>query len=170
MMEIQPAHYIKIDEESEKKAIWDSGYLLERRVAALLRSRGFKTITNRGFFDPELNKSREYDIYSHKEIEVYGEGSYGIYPTLICSCKNNSQPIACFIHEEEKYEPLIDEIRVSGIPVKIWLKNKYVSIQEFLGIDTFHHYCVPAAQIASVLMHLVVYLIIPDKAFPFREG
>jgi hypothetical protein len=141
--------YGKIDEESKKKAIWNSGYLLERRVAALLRSSGYKTVTNRGFFDLETNKSREYDVYAYKEVEVYGTGSYGIYPTLVCECKNNSQPIAFFIHDEEKFIPLIDEVRVSGIPAKIWQRNKYISIQEYTDVVNFHHYCKPIAPVAT---------------------
>ncbi len=148
-METPIPHYNKIDEESKKNAIWNSGYLLERRVAALLRSSGYKAITNRGFFDPEANKSREYDVYAYKEVEIYGTGSYGIYPTLVCECKNNSQPIAFFIHDEEKFEPLIDEIRVSGIPAKIWRRNKYISIQEFTNVVNFHHYCKPIAPVAT---------------------
>lgn len=73
----------------------------------------------------------------------------GIYPTLVCECKNNKQPIAFFIHDKEKYEPLIDEVRVSGIPVKIWQRNKYISIQEFTDVINFHHYCKPKAPVAT---------------------
>jgi len=148
-MDTSNIHYSKVDEETKKNAIWNSGYLLERRVAALLRNSGYKVITNRGFFDHELNKSREYDVYAHKEVEIYGTGSYGVYPTLICECKNNSQAIAFFIHDEEDFEPLIDEVRVSGIPAKIWRRNKYISIQEFTNTINLHHYCKPIAPVAT---------------------
>lgn len=74
-MEIESKHYNQIDEESKRKAIWNSGYLLERRVAALLRSSGYKSITNRGYFDLETNKSREYDVYAYKEVGIYEAGS-----------------------------------------------------------------------------------------------
>jgi hypothetical protein len=56
-MDTAKTDYREVDEETKKNAIWNSGYLLERRVAALLRNSGYKVITNRGFFDPELNKS-----------------------------------------------------------------------------------------------------------------
>jgi len=142
-------HYSKATEGNIRDAIWSSGYLLERRVAALLRNSGYKVMTNRGFFDPEANKAGEYDVYAHKEVEIYGKGSHGIYPTLICECKNNSQPIAFFVHDKEEFQPLIDEVRVSGIPAKIWQHNKYISIQEFTNIINWHHYCKPIADIAT---------------------
>lgn len=137
-----------IDEESMVKAIWKSGYLLERRVAALLRKEGYKTVTNRGFIDLETNKSREYDVYAYKNVDIFENGSHGIYPTLICECKNYRQPIAFFI-QDEKFEPLIDEIRVSGIPSKIWQSNKYISVQEFAKLPKFHHYCKPVVPVST---------------------
>ena len=148
-MDAPKKHYSKATEGNIRDAIWSSGYLLERRVAALLRNSGYKVMTNRGFFDPEANKAGEYDVYAHKEVEIYGKGSHGIYPTLICECKNNSQAIAFFIHDDEEFVPLIDEIRVSGIPAKIWQRNKYISIQEFTNAINLHHYCKPVAPVAT---------------------
>jgi len=136
-------------EETIKNSIWNSGFLLERRVAAFLRNSGYKVITNRGYLDPEQNKSREYDVYAHKNFEINEGGSYGIYPTFICECKNNSKPIAFFIHDEEEFEPLVDEVRVSGIPAKIWHRNKYIPIQEFMEVIKIHHFCKPIAKIAT---------------------
>jgi hypothetical protein len=148
-VEIQKKRYNKATEENVRDAIWSSGYLLERRVSAFLRNSGYKVMTNRGFYDPEANKAGEYDVYAHKEISIYGSGSYGIYPTLICECKNNYQPIAFFIHDDEEFQPLVDEVRVSGIPAKIWVRNKYVSIQEFTNVINLHHYCQPRAPVAT---------------------
>lgn len=138
----------KVNEPEMKAAIWKSGYVLEKRVADLFRSEGYKAVANRGFMDQETNKSREYDVYAYKDIKVYETGSYGIYPTLICECKNNDQPIVFFIHEDT-FEPLIDEVRVSGIPSKIWQRNKYISVQEFVEVANFHHYCKPKVPIAT---------------------
>lgn len=135
--------------EQMKEAIWRSGYLLERRVASLLGKADYKAVTNRGFIDLETNKSREYDVYAHKDITVYGTGSYRIYPTLICECKNNPQPIVFFVKEKEAFEPLKDEVRVSGIPSKIWQRNKYISVQEFAEVESFHHYCKPEVPVAT---------------------
>ena len=76
-------------------------------------------------------------------------GHTRIYPTLICECKNNPQPIVFFVQEEEAFEPLIDEVTVSGIPSKIWQLNKYISIQEFTEVKNFHHYCKPEAPVST---------------------
>ncbi len=119
-------------------------------MAKYLQNNGYKTMTNRGFFDPEDNKSKEYDVYAYKDIQVYdGLDSCGIYPTLICECKNNTQAIAFFVQDEDPFEPLIDEVTVSGIPAKIWQGNKYISVQEFTKVNSFHHYCKPQAPVAT---------------------
>ena len=140
-----------VDDSGMREAIWTSGYLLERRVAGVLRNLGYRAETNRGFLDTEGNKSREYDVYAEKEIPIFNEGSFSIYPTLICECKNYRQPIVFFIQDKEEFEPLLNEVRVSGIPSKIWQRdlNKYVSVQKFTGIDKIHHYCVPRTSVAT---------------------
>jgi hypothetical protein len=138
----------KVDEEQMKEAVWKSGYLLERRATALLRKEGYKTVPNRGFMDQETTKSREYDVYAYKGIDVLETGFHGLYPTLVCECKNNPQPILFFV-QEEPFEPLIDEVRVSGIPSKIWQRNTYVSVQEFANVLGFHHYCKPKVPVAT---------------------
>jgi len=140
-----------VDDSGMRDAIWTSGYLLERRVAGVVRNSGYRAETNRGFLDIESNKSREYDVYIEKEIPIFDGGSCSVYPTLICECKNYRQPIVFFIQDKEEFEPLLDEVRVSGIPSKVWMRdlNKYVSIQKFTGVDNIHHYCVPQAPVAT---------------------
>jgi len=96
-MSTSEKHYRKIDEESKRKAILDSGYLLERRVANLLRHSGFKVITNRYFYDREKQKQREYDVYAYKEVKIDNSGSF-------CNLSNTSLrmqekiPTPCFFH------------------------------------------------------------------------
>ncbi|MGA7677310.1 MAG: hypothetical protein WCA51_02920 [Dehalococcoidia bacterium] len=137
-----------ISDEEMVEAISRSGYLLERRVATLLGKVGYKAVANRGFIDSETGKSREYDVYAYKSISVYNTGSHEIYPTLICECKNNPRPIAFFI-KEEAFEPFVDEVKVSGIPAKIWLNDKCISIQEFAKMKSFHHYCKPEVPVST---------------------
>jgi hypothetical protein len=137
---------IKSNDSTEAElleAIGKTGYLLESRVATKLRAANFRTLTNPAFIDPELNKSREYDINAYKTIPVYKSGEYEIYPTLICECKNSRYPTIFFMDEEHDFKPLIDEVRVSGIPSKIWSGNKYVPVQEFLKVGNYHHFCKP---------------------------
>ena len=135
------------------QSISESDFLMQQKVVKVLRNAGYTTVrTNRGFFDPENKKSRRYDIYAHKEINVYGLGSYGIYPTIVCECKNNLEPASFFIDyniDDEDFRPLIDEVMVSGIPSKIWKRNKYISIQEFINVLKIHHFCKPVAPVAT---------------------
>lgn len=155
MSRITPTSWESIAPEQMKEAVWNSGYLLERRVASLLHKKGYRVFTNRGFIDQEpqkdtdTHKPREYDVCAYREITAYEKGSYGIFPTLICECKNNSQPFVFFAQEKKTFEPLKDEVRVSGIPSKIWRRNRYISIQEFTGVESFHHYCRPKVPVAS---------------------
>lgn len=137
-----------ISNEEMVDAISRSGYLLERRVATLLGKAGYKAVTNRGFIDSETNKSREYDVYAYKTIPVYETGTYEIYPTLICECKNNARPISFFV-KEETFEPFVDEFKVSGIPAKIWRNNKCISFQDFAKVKSFHHYCKPEVPVST---------------------
>ena len=139
--------------DSPDQSISESDFLMQQKVAKILRNAGYTTVrTNRGFFDPENKKSRRYDIYAHKEINVYGPGSYGIYPTIVCECKNNLEPASFFIDyniDNKDFRPLIDEVMVSGIPSKIWKRNKYISVQEFTDVLKIHHYCKPVAPVAT---------------------
>lgn len=139
-----------ISPEEMKEAIWKSDYLLEQRVANVLNSRDYKKpVTNPVYFDPDDGKYHEYDVRAYRDISVYETGLHGIFPTLICECKNNHQPYVFFVQEKEMFEPLIDEVRVSGMPSKIWQHDKYISIQEFIDVESFHHYCRPEVPVAS---------------------
>jgi hypothetical protein len=139
----------KYSTEKFEEAIRISGYLLESRVATKLRSAKYRTSTNPVFFDPETNKSREYDINAYKTIPVYPNGDFDIYPTLICQCKNNSYPIVFFVDKEHDFKPLLDEVRVSGMPSKIWSDTKSISVQEFLKVGNYHHFCTPKAHVTT---------------------
>ena len=137
-----------LSEEHMKEAVLRSGYLLEGRVAAALRKAAYKAITNRAFVDIEGNKSREYDVFSYKRITVYKGGSFEIYPTIICECKNNPRPIAFIVDEGAQFEPVIDEVMVSGIPAQIRSGAGFISVQEFLGARKSHHFCNPTTVVS----------------------
>jgi hypothetical protein len=132
-----------------------SDFFLQQRVVNVLKNMGYKTIrTHRGYFDSESKKSKQYAIFAHKDINVYGPGTYGIYPTIVCECKNNLEPVSFFIDydiDDEAYPALKDEVMVSGIPSKIWKRNKYTSIQDFTDVLNIHHYCKPVAPVATRL-------------------
>jgi len=138
-----------ITELQIKEAIISSGYLVEQRAGVRLREANYEVITNRRYVDSETNKALEYDIYAYKDISVCKSELYSIFPTLICECKHVAQPLVFFIDETSPFEPLVDEVMVSGIPAKIWKTNKYVSVQQYLNVDSFHHYCRPKGKIAT---------------------
>ncbi len=138
-----------ISREQMKEAILRSGYLLEQRVATSLVKAGYNVKPNRRFIDPETGKTREYDVFAAKDIAVYRTGSHGIFPTLVCECKNNQQPIAFFVEQKEIFVPSEDEVRVSGMPSKIWQHGEYISVQEFTKVESFHHYCRPEVPVAT---------------------
>jgi len=137
-----------LSREHMKDAVLRSGYLLEGRVAAALRKAAYKATTNRAFVDLEGNKSREYDVFAYKCLTIYQGGSFEIYPTIICECKNNPRPIAFIVDEGAQFEPLIDEVMVSGMPAKIRRGAGFISVQEFLGARKLHHFCNPTTVVS----------------------
>ena len=130
-----------ISTEQMKDAINRSGYLLEQRVEQILSKRGYYVETNPVFPDPDTGKSREFDISALSATRIYKGGYNFVFPALICECENNAQPIAFFVKESPI--PFLHhyEVKVSGIPVKFWQKDGYISFSDFTGMKGFHHYC-----------------------------
>ena len=124
-----------------KDAIQRSGYLLEQRVEPILTEEGYFVQTNPVFPDPETGKSREIDMSALSAIRVYKEGYSFIFPNLLCECENNSQPIVFFTKESPISFLHHEEVKASGIPVKFWQEDGYISLSEFTGMERFHHYC-----------------------------
>jgi len=125
-----------------KEAIQHSGYLLEQRVEPIIRESGYYVETNPIFRDPDTGKSREIDIRALAGVGVYREeGSY-IFPTLLCECENNLQPIVFFTSEPFLSFTFCEDLRVSGIPVKFWNGNQksFDSLADFTRMEKFHHY------------------------------
>lgn len=124
-----------------KDAIKRSGYLLEHRVEQILTNEGYFVETNPVYPDPDTGKSREFDVSALSATRIYRKGHNFIFPTIICECENNSQPIAFFT----KWSPISflhhEEVRVSGLPVKFWNKDGYISFSDFTQMDKYHHYC-----------------------------
>lgn len=124
-----------------KDAIKKSGYLLENRIEQILREEGYYVQTNPIFPDPETGKSREIDICALSAIMPYKDAYNVIFPFLVCECENNAQPIAFFTKESQISFMHHEEVKVSGMPVKFWQEDGYVSFSEFTGMEKFHHYC-----------------------------
>lgn len=124
-----------------KEAIKRSGYLLEDRIWQILNSRRYYVEANVVFPDPETKKSREIDIRVLSAVRVYKKGYNFIYPVLLCECVNNSQPIVFFTRRSPISFLHHYEVKASGIPIKFWQKNGFVSLSDFTKMERFHHYC-----------------------------
>lgn len=131
-----------ISTKQMKDAIQRSGYLLEQRVEPILVDGGFFYVqTNPVFPDPDTGKSREIDISALSATRIYKKGYNFIFPMILYECENNSQPIVFFTKESVISSLFHMEVKVSGIPVKFWQDDGYVSLSEFTGMGKFHHYC-----------------------------
>jgi hypothetical protein len=124
-----------------EEAIKKSGYLLEYRVASILSKERYFVEANPVFPDPETKKSREFDISAISATRLYKKGWNFVFPVLLCECENNLQPVAFFTKESPISFLHHQEVKVSGIPVKFWQKDGYISFSDFVGMGKFHHYC-----------------------------
>jgi hypothetical protein len=124
-----------------REAIQRSGYLLEQRVATVITKEWGFTGTNPVFPDPDTGKSREIDIDAISATQIYKKGFNFIFPILLCECVNNPQPLVFFAKESFLSFLHSAQVKVSGIPVKIWQKDGYISLSKFVGMEKFHHYC-----------------------------
>ena len=131
----------QIPTKQMKDAIQRSGYLLEQRVEAVLTEEGYFVQTNSVFLDPDTGKSREIDIDAISAKRIYKKGYNFVFPNILCECKNNLQPVVFFTKESLISFLHHEQVKVSGIPVKFWQGNEYISLSEFTGMEKFHHYC-----------------------------
>jgi len=123
------------------EAIQRSGYLLEQRVEAILSKEGYFVETNPVFPDLDTGKSREIDASAISATRIYKKGYNFVFQNLLCECENNSQPVVFFTKESLISSLFHMEVKVSGIPVKFWQGDGYVSFSDFTGMGKFHHYC-----------------------------
>jgi hypothetical protein len=124
-----------------KDALLRSGYLLETRVESTIRQLWGHAIANNTYTDPITGQSREYDI--HAMIARQGgpdEHDY-LFANLTIECVNNSQPLVIFT--KEPLAPFLhhQEIKISGLPVRVQEGGAWKAFSDFLGMETYHHYC-----------------------------
>jgi hypothetical protein len=131
----------KISIKEMKDAIQGAGYLIEQRVEQILMKDGYYVETNPAFPDPDTGKSREFDISALLAKRLYKKSFSFIFPNLLCECENNSQPIVFFTKESPISSLHHYEVKVSGLPVKFWEKDGYISLSDFTKMEKFHHYC-----------------------------
>ena len=121
-----------------------SGYLVEVRVESVLSERFGYTEANASYEDPETKKSREYDIYSMAAYSAGPDKYDYIFGVLLIECINNPQPLAVLTKEPQTPFLYHEDIKLSGLPVKIPVKNSrtgWKRLCEYLEMDQYHHYC-----------------------------
>jgi hypothetical protein len=133
---------VKITREQAKEALLRSGYLLETRLEAVLRDSGYVVYPSDAVPDPRTGISREMDLYALKAFPLDHELGY-IFEALLIECVNNANPLAFITREAQLAFLQAQEIKISGLPVKIPLSEpgRWVSLQDFLKMSTYHHYC-----------------------------
>lgn len=75
-------------------ALDSAGHLLEQEVATRLVNLGYAVSTSRAFTDQDEGKSRELDVFAHKEFHRNEEKRLRVAVTLLVECKNTSAPLA----------------------------------------------------------------------------
>ncbi len=134
---------ILITPEQMREAIHRSGYLLEQRVSRMVEREGFFVETNAAYPDPQTGISREIDISAISGVQLYrrrGRPDF-IFPVVLCECENNAQPVVFFETDPPVPFLLLQDVKCSGIPVKVWGDDAYEDLRTFLRLEKFHHYC-----------------------------
>lgn len=137
----------KISAAEMADALLRSGYLLESRVARVLRSIRYDVEPNWTYPDPETGKPRELDIYATGDQWLdRGRGGRGIYEEvgfeLLIECVNNPQPVVFFTRDDASAKFNAGTIPCHGRPS--WVKakgGKEQRVTEFLKMQEFHRYC-----------------------------
>jgi len=90
-------------------ALNNTGFILEYRVAQMLRENDFDTQLNHAYPDSGSGKSREIDILAHADYEVMLQAqSAHISVELLIECKNSTNP---FILIGERGQEILPEFR-----------------------------------------------------------
>ena len=133
----------KITKTQALQALLQSGYLLESRIESLLRERHYLVEANSVYTDPLTSKSRELDLYALSGQNLWKDHS-SLWPYLLVECVNNPQPIAFLTKKPQVPFYFRNDIKMSGLPVKILETGEEESwemLSDFLHMDEYHHSC-----------------------------
>jgi len=126
---------------SIKKAIEESGYLLEFRIATNLTKMGYFTIPNYAFQDPDTGENKVVDIKAVGAEKITARRGEFVFPILLIECKNIKVPLVFFTFKELKLSSFLGKLHLSGIPKKIKAKTgQEKDLLDYLNIEKFHHY------------------------------
>ncbi len=122
--------------EQYRRAIEASGFLLEVRVADVLRQHGYLMTPNSPIPHPtQSSELIEIDVEASHQNLVPGPRFSSTDTTLLIECKLNSQPIAFFSQPQEFPETNAYRVAYCADPVSV-----YDGLLEFMDIEKWHHY------------------------------
>jgi hypothetical protein len=122
--------------EEYRRAIKDSGYLLEVRVANVLRERGYLMTPNSPIPHPEESSELiEIDVEA-TDMYMASDGTWSsTETTLLIECKLNSQPIAFFSQPEQSPGTNACLMAYYADPI-----SDSHDLLDFMAIEKWHHY------------------------------
>ena len=142
--------------EKYVKQIEKTGFVLEARIAEMLRRHRWTVIHGRYYIDDVQDSVREIDLLAYKVKEIDG---LLYYTTLIVSCKKSEQNIWALLTKNRDN----DDPNMDWDPLQVWSNNEVLSFM--LSRDWEQDYLEKLEEIGiySVLMNAEVNL------FAFQE-
>ena len=142
--------------EHYTKQIEKTGFVLEARIADMLRKHHWSVIHGRYYIDDVKDDVREIDIVAYKVNEIDG---LRYYTTLIVSCKKSEENIWAMLTKDRDS----DDPNMNWDPLQVWSNNKVLSFM--LSKEWQQDYVreLRETSVYSALMHAEVSL------FAFQE-
>ena len=142
--------------EKYVKQIEKTGFVLEARIAEMLRRHHWTVIHSRYYIDDVQDSVREIDLLAYRVKEIDG---LRYYTTLIVSCKKSEQNIWALLTKNRDN----DDPNMNWDPLQVWSNNEVLSFM--LSRDWKQDYLEKLEKLGiySVLMNAEVNL------FAFQE-
>ncbi|WP_431151835.1 hypothetical protein [Acidovorax facilis] len=143
--------------QAYKDAIKKTGFVLENRVAQLLKASGWTVISNKYYEDDYSNTVREVDLIAYKVSHVQ---HFDVYTTLVISCKKS---------EENVWALLARDINLKDPNADWWPMHAW-SNDPALQYRLAEPNCAKAYHAAAQSFGVVQALSVPDvEVFAFQE-
>jgi hypothetical protein len=140
-MTLNNARLLKPTAEQIKKAVEQSGYLLEQRVCPTIEKFGFLVTPNEQYQDQDTGKSREIDVHAIKLNSLFRNEYIDTFETiLLIGCKNNWTPVIFFTQKNPIPESVLGEVVLNGYPDGIYEREigGVASIEDYFHLEKFH--------------------------------
>jgi hypothetical protein len=134
-----------------------TGFVLENRIAQILKAARWTVISNRYYLDDTEESIREIDLVAYKTAKVQ---HLDVYTTLIISCKKNASNLWAFLARDIN----LNDPNSDWQPLHAWSNDKAVTYQLALnGAVRRYHEAVNHAGVTNALQIPAV------EVFAFQE-